>query len=126
MSSNASTKIGHALARVFGIKLDYRDETGTGKEGLSRGESVFSVASADTYLEEEPTAGQWIAEITPSGRDVLQYLYSLAPFTHWLHRYNLQWFIGDLVAGKHLFLPRLSPWESACILGGSEVNCGIC
>ncbi|KAI9669742.1 MAG: Sulfate permease 2 [Alyxoria varia] len=99
MSSDASSKIGHALAKFFCIKLDYRDETGTGDEKLSRGESVFSVSSADEYFEEEPTAGQWLASLAPSGGDVLHYLYSLAPFTHWLHRYNVQWLIGDLVAG---------------------------
>ncbi|KAK5239302.1 hypothetical protein LTR16_012081, partial [Cryomyces antarcticus] len=82
----------------LGIKLDYRNETGSEKK-ISRGESVFSVSSADTYLEEEPTAAEWIRDITPSGRDVLRYVSNLFPFTHWLGRYNAQWFVGDLVAG---------------------------
>ena len=53
------TKIGHGLAKVLGIKLNYRNPTGT--EDLTRGESVFSVSSADTYVEEEPT----LAELAP-------------------------------------------------------------
>ncbi|KAF2835554.1 sulfate permease [Patellaria atrata CBS 101060] len=94
--ASTTTKTGHGLARVLGIKLHYWDETAT---SLSRGESVFSVSSADTYVEEEPTAAEWLASIAPSRRDVLTYLYNLFPFVHWIGRYNVQWLIGDLVAG---------------------------
>ena len=48
-----ATKVGHFLAKVFSIKLDYRQET-EASANISRGESVFSVSSADTYVEEEP------------------------------------------------------------------------
>ena len=96
MASNTATKVGHALAKVLGIKLQYRDPTG---EGISRGESVFSVSSADTYVEEEPTALEWIQQVKPSGRTFVNWTYSLFPFTHWIDRYNAQWLAGDLVAG---------------------------
>ncbi|KAK5150987.1 hypothetical protein LTR04_006688 [Oleoguttula sp. CCFEE 6159] len=96
--ATTADKVGRGLAKALGIKLDYRNETGSEKK-ISRGESVFSVSSADTYLEEEPTAAEWIRDITPSGRDVLRYVSNLFPFTHWLGRYNAQWFVGDLVAG---------------------------
>lgn len=92
-----STKLGHGLAKALGIKLDYRDDSPASK--LSRGESTFSVQSADSYIEEEPTTVEWIKSITPSGRDILQYFINLFPFTHWILRYNVQWLIGDLVAG---------------------------
>ncbi|KAF1997606.1 sulfate permease 2 [Amniculicola lignicola CBS 123094] len=95
--ASTSTRIGHGLAKVLGIDLQYRNETGV--ESLSRGESVFSVGSADTYVEGEPTALEWLQEITPSGKDVLHYFRSLFPFLTWITRYNLQWLIGDLVAG---------------------------
>lgn len=93
-----STKVGHGLAKVLGIKLDYRHETG--EEKLSRGESVFSVSSADTYVEEEPTSWEWITDQIPSKRGWINYFFSLFPFLSWITRYNMQWFIGDLVAGK--------------------------
>ena len=105
MAPSTSAKIGHGLAKVLGIKLDYRDAIT--KEDLSRGESVFSVSSADTYVEEEPSVVQWLQDILPTGRGVLNYLYSLIPFVHWIGRYNGQWLFGDLVAGQFNFM---LPW----------------
>ncbi|GAM82256.1 hypothetical protein ANO11243_002350 [Dothideomycetidae sp. 11243] len=95
--TSARTKIGHGLAKVLGIKLDYRNELG--HEGLSRGESVYSVDSADSYVEHEPTVGEWLREVTPTGRDIVQYFINLFPFVKWIRFYNLQWAAGDLVAG---------------------------
>jgi solute carrier family 26 (sodium-independent sulfate anion transporter), member 11 len=98
MVQSTSTKIGHGLAKVLGIKLDYRDELNT---GTTRGESVYSVPSADSFVEDEPRTIDWIKETIPSGQDWLRYVHSLFPFTHWITRYNGQWLIGDLVAGKY-------------------------
>jgi solute carrier family 26 (sodium-independent sulfate anion transporter), member 11 len=95
---STSTKIGHGLAKVLGIKLDYRNPTGA--DPVTRGESTFSIETADSYIETEPTSAEWIRSITPTGKDVLDYLKSLFPFIHWLPFYNMQWFIGDLVAGE--------------------------
>ncbi|KAI5365930.1 Putative SLC26A/SulP transporter, STAS domain, sulfate anion transporter, STAS domain superfamily [Septoria linicola] len=95
--ASTSTKVGHGLAKALGIKLDYRNDSPASK--LSRGESVFSVDSADTYVEHEPTAAEWLREVIPSGRDVLHYFINLFPFTKWILRYNVQWLIGDLIAG---------------------------
>ena len=98
MSKPTSTKIGHGIAKFLRIKLDYRDPLGD--SAVTRGESVFSVSSAETYVEEEPTTVEWLLQITPNGKDMLHYLHSLFPFVHWIGRYNLIWLIGDLVAGK--------------------------
>lgn len=98
MAPSTSTKVGHGLAKVLGIKLHYRDPTGGDK--LTRGESVFSVSSADAFIEDEPTAAEWLREITPSGKGLLHWAYNLFPFTHWIGRYNGQWLFGDLVAGE--------------------------
>lgn len=95
---STSTKIGHGLAKVLGIDLHYRHETGS--ERVTRGESVFSVNSADTYVENEPTALDWVREVTPSGEDIKHYCINLFPFMKWIGRYNVQWLIGDLVAGE--------------------------
>jgi sodium-independent sulfate anion transporter 11 len=95
--ATTATKVGHGLAKVLGINLHYRNETGSDR--ITRGESVFSIDSADSYVEREPTAMDWIRDTVPSGRDWLAYLASLFPFVHWITRYNLQWLIGDLVAG---------------------------
>jgi sodium-independent sulfate anion transporter 11 len=94
----SATKIGHGLAKVLGIKL----EDVNAPDKLTRGESVFSVTSADTYVEEEPTVMEWLRDVTPNGRDLVRYFISLFPFVNWITRYNLQWFYGDLIAGKIL------------------------
>jgi sodium-independent sulfate anion transporter 11 len=90
------TQVGHVLAKVLGIKLDNSNRD----DPVTRGESVFSVTSADTYVEEEPTIWDWFAQYTPSLRDIGLYIYHLFPFIHWIGRYNLQWLYGDLVAGN--------------------------
>ena len=98
---STSTKIGHGLAKVLGIKLNYREygRQQPPDEKLTHGESVFSVSSAETYVEREPTSWEWIQETTPSPRDAQNYFLSLFPFVSWIHRYNFQWLIGDLIAG---------------------------
>ncbi|KAL8873981.1 MAG: hypothetical protein Q9174_000635 [Haloplaca sp. 1 TL-2023] len=93
----AATKIGHTAAKVLGIKIDYRNPQGV--DDVSRGESVYSISSADSFVEKEPTSWEWIQGVTPNGGDFLRWAYNLFPFTHWIGRYNLQWFYGDLVAG---------------------------
>jgi sodium-independent sulfate anion transporter 11 len=88
-------KIGHALAKGLGIKL-----VDPNQEAITRGESVFSVKTSDTFIEGEPTTGEWIRETLPTGKELISYGRSLFPFTYWIGRYNLQWLAGDLVAGK--------------------------
>ena len=95
-----TSKLGHGLAKVLGIKLQYRNPTG---EDLTRGESVYSVSTADTYVEEEPTTLEWVRQVAPTGRTFVNWVYHLFPFTHWVTRYNTQWLIGDLVAGESIF-----------------------
>ncbi|KAL1383590.1 SulP family sulfate permease [Phyllosticta capitalensis] len=96
MAPPAASKVGHGLAKILGIQLD---ETATANDKVTRGESVFSVASADTFIETEPTVAEWFRSIFPSGRDVGQYFKRLFPFLTWITHYNLQWLYGDLVAG---------------------------
>ncbi|KAI2602012.1 putative sulfate permease [Hypoxylon sp. NC1633] len=85
---------GHSLAKFLEIKLDDPD-----KENLTRGESVFSTHTADSFVEQQPTSAEWLADIVPSGQDIVNYFRSLFPFLTWIGFYNLQWLIGDLVAG---------------------------
>ncbi|KAI0818065.1 sulfate permease [Xylaria sp. FL0064] len=87
-------QIGHGLAKVLGIKLDESES-----ERVTRGESILSVQTADTFFEEPPTVKEVIASIIPSWRNILDYFLSLFPFLSWIGFYNLQWLTGDLVAG---------------------------
>ena len=107
----ASTKIGHGLAKGLGIKLQYRNEV---DEEIRRGESVFSIQTADTYVEQEPTAVEWMHDTLPNGHDLARYARSLFPFLSWIGFYNLQWLLGDLVANRQLF--RVDGRLSGCQL----------
>lgn len=92
-----ATKVGHGLAKFLQIKLDSNEVI---DEEIRRGESVFSSQTADGYVESEPHTMDWFREITPTGRELGQYVVSLFPFLNWITRYNVQWLIGDLVAGR--------------------------
>jgi solute carrier family 26 (sodium-independent sulfate anion transporter), member 11 len=94
--TSARIKTGHFLAKILGIKLN----NDVVSEDLARGESVFSVQTVDSFIEPEPTTSEWVQGIIPSRHDLLAYTRSLFPFTYWIGRYNLQWFLGDMVAGK--------------------------
>jgi sodium-independent sulfate anion transporter 11 len=100
MAGDKVTKVGNAVAKGLGIKVAYRDPLGA-TDPVTRGESAFSVGTVDTYSynEPEPTSIEWIREITPSGRQLVNYFISLFPFLNWIGRYNVQWLFGDLVAG---------------------------
>ncbi|KAL2888841.1 sulfate permease [Ceratocystis lukuohia] len=94
--ASKSAKAGQMLAKVLGIKLDdYSNDS------VTRGESVFSIATTDTdtFVEEEPTTVEWLREQVPSGRNISAYVISLFPFLNWAPFYNLSWLTGDLVAG---------------------------
>lgn len=113
-SDSMAARVGHGLAKLLGIKLHYRNPQGL--DDVSRGESVYSVSSADTYVEQEPSTGEWIRSIIPTGRGMLRWAYNLFPFVHWIGRYNLQWLSGDLVAGK-LWMFREEVWKINSLLG---------
>ena len=98
MSSSTSTKFWQGVAKVLRIKVHERDPY-YNSESITRGESTYSVDTADTYVEGEPTTLEWFRETLPTGSGLLRYLHSLFPFAHWITRYNLQWLVGDLVAG---------------------------
>jgi sodium-independent sulfate anion transporter 11 len=88
-------------AKLLGIKLDYRDEPDT----VSAADSTSSFEKFDDYVEEEPHAKEWFVKIVPTKASILHYIRTLFPFWNWIFHYNLQWFLGDLVAGKvHLFV----------------------
>jgi sodium-independent sulfate anion transporter 11 len=52
--------------------------------------------------ESDPTVLEWLSDGFPSKQQVGQYFVRLLPFLQWIRHYNLQWFLGDLVAGTCL------------------------
>jgi sodium-independent sulfate anion transporter 11 len=94
--TSTSSQVGHGLAKVLGINLHERQAQ---KDAVTRGESTYSINTADTYVEEEPRTIDWFRDLVPTGRQWATYGRSLFPFTRWIGRYNVQWLLGDLVAG---------------------------
>ncbi|KAG7132299.1 Sulfate permease 2 like protein [Verticillium longisporum] len=90
--TSTRTKIGHGLAKVLGIKLQENEP----QEEMLRGESVISTQS---FVEEQPTSAEWLAELVPDAEFCRKYVKSLFPFVNWIGYYNVGWLIGDLVAG---------------------------
>ncbi|KUM59614.1 hypothetical protein ACN42_g7523 [Penicillium freii] len=87
MAKTISTRVGHAFAKLLQIDLGptpspVRDETRT-----------------YGYYEHEPTVGDWFRGHTPTAPQIRRYIWRLFPFLHWIGYYNVQWLIGDLVAG---------------------------
>ncbi|KJZ77866.1 hypothetical protein HIM_02503 [Hirsutella minnesotensis 3608] len=92
-----ATRAGHALARVLGIKLESPSQDID--DFVTRGESVSSSDSRDSFVEGPPTSAEWLRAQLPSADAAAQYTQSLFPFLSWIHHYNLQWLAGDVVAG---------------------------
>lgn len=87
--ADSKTKIGHGLAKVLGIKLESKTPF---QDSATRG-------ATKSFIEQPPTTAQYFQELTPNGAEVLGYIKSLFPFLSWIGKYNVQWLIGDLVAG---------------------------
>ncbi|POR36374.1 Sulfate permease 2 [Tolypocladium paradoxum] len=95
--SDLSTKVGHSLAKALSIKLEDPDQGH--KDDVTRGESVLSIQTSDTFVEGPPTTLEWLHDQLPSGGAMAKYARSLFPFLSWIGHYNLQWLAGDVVAG---------------------------
>jgi sodium-independent sulfate anion transporter 11 len=106
MAASDDTKI--RAAKAFGIDASRREEP------------IPTVDGVDIYAEDDPTVQEWFAEITPSLHDVGRYIYKLFPFLSWIGKYNLTWFVGDLIAGEynHSFGDRAKSPSSAVYTSG--------
>ncbi|PLB53713.1 putative sulfate transporter [Aspergillus steynii IBT 23096] len=92
MSDTKSSKLGHGLAKGLGIDLNETRSPNFHHDSIEDPHS-------HTYVEPEPTAGDWFREHAPTTRQAVEYFYNLFPFLAWIMSYNVQWLIGDLVAG---------------------------
>lgn len=89
-------KAGHVVAKALGIKLQEDDPF---RELDRPGASVLSDGTNHTFVEEPPRIVDYLHDLVPSGKGTYEYLLSLFPFLSWIGHYNLQWLVGDLVAG---------------------------
>jgi hypothetical protein len=59
----------------------------------------FGTQNLDGFMEQEPTVLEYIKSIIPKKHGILQYVEDTFPCSKWLFNYNLQWFLGDVIAG---------------------------
>ncbi|KAK2732021.1 Sulfate permease 2 [Myotisia sp. PD_48] len=90
----APNKIGRAVAKGVGINVDYRQEP---KDSMFS--AAESITSLQTFVEEEPTTKEWFRKLQPTKAGGAHYIRTLFPFWGWIFHYNLQWLIGDIIAG---------------------------
>ena len=116
MSSDAFKFVGEKILRipVSENKESYQDR-------VTRGESIAEANHATSYIDREPSVTEWVSEHIPTGKDLKEFGLSLFPFVDWLPRYNLTWFIGDLVAGVTVGCVVVP--QSKCICG-DRPTCG--
>ena len=98
----ARSRVGRLLAKALSINTNYRNEPDLTASGA---DSVFSVATTTNFVEGEPTCREWIRKTLPTRNSAVNYFKSLFPFTAYILHYNLQWLIGDIIAGERWF-PR--------------------
>ena len=77
------------------------------------------------YVEQDPSVKVWFREVTPSRKQVVSYMSSLFPFSSWIFSYNLQWFLGDLIAGITVGLVVIPQGMAYAKLAGLPVQFGL-
>jgi sodium-independent sulfate anion transporter 11 len=63
---------------------------------------IASETIGETYIEDDPSVAEWFREFVPTSQGVVEYVREVFPSARWIRRYNLQWLIGDAIAGKYL------------------------
>ncbi|KAL2014950.1 hypothetical protein VTK56DRAFT_6731 [Thermocarpiscus australiensis] len=116
------SKVGPIVAKALGIKLQDNDPY---REGDSPGASMLSDQTGHTFVEDEPKVIDFFYDHIPSGHQVFDYLRSLFPFLSWIGHYNLQWLIGDLVAGITIGAVVVPQGMAYAKLANLEVQFGL-
>lgn len=90
----SESRIGRILAKALFIDLDYRKD-----EAELTNSGALSTTSVNTFVEKEPTVGEWLQKFKPTAEGTKNYFISLFPFWTWIFHYNLTWLTGDVIAG---------------------------
>ncbi|KAJ5085174.1 sulfate anion transporter [Penicillium argentinense] len=81
--------------------------------------------NTNSQHDPDPTVLKWINEIIPSGKQLLDYFISLFPFLRWIRYYNMQWLLGDLVAGATVGAVVIPQSMGYARLAGLPVQYGL-
>jgi sodium-independent sulfate anion transporter 11 len=75
------------------------DTSAKRNENTASFEQIAKETMGETYLEEDPSVAEWFRGLVPSSHGVAEYVRELFPCAKWVRRYNLQWLLGDAIAG---------------------------
>ena len=64
-----------------------------------KGGTTPSFTTLDDEDYAEATVHQWLRELRPTTKQLVQYVRDIFPFTEWVPLYNTRWLLGDVVAG---------------------------
>jgi hypothetical protein len=82
-------------ARKLPVVGQYQDD----EEKKDAQNTWFTTKHPDSFTEEEVTVAGYFKSLIPDKQAVVQYVVDTFPFVKWVCNYNLQWFLGDLIAG---------------------------
>lgn len=75
------------------------DTSAARNENTASFEQIARETMGETYLEEDASVAEWFRDLVPSSHGVAEYVRELFPCAKWVRRYNLQWLLGDAIAG---------------------------
>ncbi|KAJ5316359.1 hypothetical protein N7476_006666 [Penicillium atrosanguineum] len=75
--------------------------------------------------EADPTVLDWLNDAVPSGPQLIQHFIRMFPFMKWIKHYNVQWLIGDLIAGATVGAVVIPQGMGYAKLAGLPVQYGL-
>lgn len=94
-------------------------------ECTSLPQEVKDVVAHHPYFEKEPTVTDALRELIPTADGSVQYLRALLPCIDWIPRYNLQWLMGDCIAGLTVGLVVIPQAMAYALLAGLTPDFGL-
>src|ERR1700760_3674195 len=86
----------NSILSKFPVLGQYRRD----KAARQTQDSYFATLDTNSgYLEPEPTVLGFLKKRKPTKQGVLQYIVDTFPCSKWVCNYNLQWLMGDIIAG---------------------------
>jgi sodium-independent sulfate anion transporter 11 len=86
--------------RSFIRKIPVLGQVHNDREKIQHQNAYFAALHQNSgYIEPTPSVGGWFKSKTPSKNSSITYITDTFPFLKWIRNYNLQWLLGDLIAG---------------------------
>ncbi|KAF4635044.1 hypothetical protein G7Y89_g3057 [Cudoniella acicularis] len=108
-------------ARNLPVIRQYQEDT----QSRRAQDTWFATQASDGFMEQKPTVLEYIKSIVPEKQGILQYVEDTFPCYKWLFNYNLQWFLGDVIAGVTVGAVVIPQGMAYSELAGLPVQYGL-